>query len=114
MKSSQLVFIGAVNWTHPAWKGDFYPDDLPNDWLLSYYNTQFHSVYLPNSIWQTVPGSTWMEWLDETHEGFVFILEPGITESTGPTSERVVLASPAWMAEHVWWMDGEPDLRGLV
>jgi hypothetical protein len=25
----------------------FIPDDLPDDWLLSYYNTQFQAVYLP-------------------------------------------------------------------
>jgi hypothetical protein len=114
MKSNQLVFIGAVNWTHPAWKGGFYPDDLPDDWMLSYYNTQFHAVYLPNSIWRTVPESTWMEWLDETHAGFFFVLEPSIKESTEPTSERVLLATPAWMAEHVWWLDEHRDLRALA
>jgi hypothetical protein len=114
MESNQLVFVGAVNWTHPAWNGGFYPDDLPDDWLLSYYNTRFHAVYLPNSVWQTVPHSTWLEWLNETHAGFVFVLEPGSREYAEPASERVLLASPAWMAEHVWWLDEHPDLRGLA
>jgi len=114
MESSQLVFIGAVNWTHPAWNGGFYPDDLPDDWLLSYYNTQFHAVYLPNSVWQTVPESTWLEWLNETHEGFVFVLEPGSPGYVEPASERVLLAPPAWVADHVWWLDDHPDLRALA
>ena len=114
MESNQLVFIGAVNWRHPAWIGGFYPDDLPDDWLLSYYNTRFHTVYLPNSVWQATPESTWTEWLNETHAGFVFVLEPGGTESTMPASEHVLLATPAWMAEHVWWLDEHPDLRALA
>jgi hypothetical protein len=114
MKSNQLVFIGAVNWTHPAWNRGFYPDDLPGDWLLSYYNTQFHAVYLPQSIWQTVPQSTWAEWLNETHAGFVFVLEPGAAGCVAPASERVLLAPQAWQAEHVWWLDEAPDLRALA
>jgi hypothetical protein len=114
MKSNQLVFIGAVNWTHPAWNGGFYPDDLPDDWLLSYYNTQFHAVYLPESCWQAVPKATWVQWLKETHEGFVFVLEAVSNESAEPASERVLLAGPAWAAEHVWWLDEAPDLRALA
>ncbi|MBI1282977.1 MAG: hypothetical protein GC183_01400 [Thiobacillus sp.] len=114
MNSNQLVFIGAANWTHPAWTGGFYPDDLPEDWLLSYYNTRFHAVYLPEPVWRTVAEATWTEWLNDTHAGFVFVLEPGGTETTEPASERVLLAPPAWMAEHVWWLDEQPDLRALA
>lgn len=114
MKFSQLVFIGAVNWTHPAWNGGFYPDDLPEDWLLSYYNTQFHTVYLPKSIWQTASESTWAEWLNETLDGFIFVLEPGATDCVKPASERVLLATPAWLTEHVWWLDEGSDLRALA
>ncbi len=114
MKFNQLVYIGAVNWLHPAWNGAFYPDDLPDDWLLSYYNTQFNTVYLPESIWQTVPGSTWAVWLNETQESFVFVLGPGASECAEPASERVLLATQSWMAEHVWWLDELPDLRALT
>lgn len=114
MSSNQLVFIGAANWTHPAWTGGFYPDDLPVDWLLSFYNTRFHAVYLPHSVWQAVPESTWLKWLNDTHADFVFVLEAGGKGATEPASERVVLASPAWMAAHVWWLDEHPDLRALA
>jgi hypothetical protein len=114
MNSNELVFIGAANWTHPAWTGGFYPHDLPQDWLLSYYNTRFHAVYLPESVWQTVPEATWTEWLNDTQGGFLFVLEPGTAKATAPPSERVLLASPGWMAEHVWWLDEYPDLRALA
>lgn len=113
MQTNQLVYVGAVNWTHPAWNRDFYPVDLPEDWMLSYYNTQFQAVYLPEAVWRSVPEPTWAEWLNETQEGFVFVLEPGVTKCAKPASARVLLATTAWSADHVWWLDDAPDLRAL-
>lgn len=114
MKFSLVVFVGAANWAHPAWRGDFYPDDLPDDWLLSYYNTQFQAVYLPASVWQAASEATWAQWLHDTQDGFYFVLEPGDAAAVKPASERVLLATPAWTAEHVWWLDESPDLRALA
>jgi uncharacterized protein YecE (DUF72 family) len=70
MTSGNLVLVGASGWQHPAWRGAFYPADLPDDWQLSYYSTQFQA--------------------------------------------RVVLATPAWEAAHLWWLDAAPDLRQLA
>lgn len=114
MTLNEVVFVGAVNWEHPAWHGGFYPDDLPEDWRLSYYNTQFQAVYLPASVWQDVPESTWAQWLNDTQEGFCFVLEPAASGAARPASGRVLLASPAWAADHVWWLDEVPDLRALA
>ena len=113
MQTNQLVLVGAVNWVHPAWFGSFYPDDLPDDWLLSYYNTQFQAVYLPFSVWQAASGATWAQWLRDTRPDFVFILEAGDPVCVKPASERVFLAVPEWEADHVWWLDEVPDMRAL-
>jgi hypothetical protein len=114
MQTDQLVLVGAVDWAHPAWHGSFYPAELPEDWLLSYYNTQFQAVYLPASVWQSVPETTWEQWLNDTQDGFIFVLEPGDPAFAKPESERVLLADPAWAVEHVWWLDQAPDLRALA
>lgn len=114
MKFSSLVYVGASNWVHPAWNQEFYPDGLPDDWLLSYYNTQFQTVYLPASIWQVVPDSTWAQWLNDTQEGFFFVLEPAEAAVAQPASERALLATPGWAADHIWWLDDAPDLRALA
>jgi hypothetical protein len=114
MYPNQLVFVGASNWAHPAWHGGFYPADLPDDWLLSYYNTQFQAVYLPASVWGGVSETAWAQWLSETQEGFCFVLEPTDGAIAQPASERVFLATPAWAADHVWWLDEVPDLRALA
>ena len=113
MPAANLVLVGAVGWLHPAWEGGFYPDDLPADWRLSYYNTQFQAVYLPAPFWQAASPATWAAWLDDTLEGFRFVLEPGDPARVEPASPRVVLATPAWQAQHVWWLDETPDLRRL-
>jgi hypothetical protein len=111
---SALVLVGAMNWDRPDWRGSFYPEDLPEDWLLSYYNTQFQAVYLPAAVWQATSDAAWAQWLGDTQDGFCFVLEPGDTPAAPPLSSRVLLASPAWTAAHVWWLDEAPDLRALA
>ncbi|MHB1085919.1 MAG: hypothetical protein ACYCZA_13905 [Thiobacillus sp.] len=114
MNFNSVIFVGAVNWEHAAWHGVFYPDDLPDDWLLSYYNTQFQAVYLPAAAWQDVPESTWTQWLNDTQDGFCFVLESAGAVAIKPASERVMLATPAWAVDHVWWLDEARDLRALA
>lgn len=109
-----LVLIGSSGWLHAAWRGTFYPDALPEDWLLSYYNTQFQAVYLPAAVWQAASAATWAQWLNDTRDGFYFVLEPAETGAAIPVSGRVLLATPAWQAEHIWWLDEAPDLRSLA
>ncbi|MBS1148072.1 MAG: hypothetical protein H6R08_2248 [Proteobacteria bacterium] len=88
MQTNQLVLAGAVNWAHPAWQGGFYPDDLPDDWLLPYYNTQFQAVYLPGPTWQGISSATWKQWLEDTQPGFYFVLEPAQETTICVQSQR--------------------------
>ena len=103
-----------MGWEHPAWCSHFYPEDMPDDWRLSYYNTQFQAVYLPAAVWQAASETSWVQWLNDTQEGFLFVLEAAQATAAIPASERVVLATPAWEAEHIWWLDEAPDLRRLA
>jgi hypothetical protein len=114
MKFSTIVYIGAVNWAHSGWREAFYPGDLPEDWLLSYYNTQFQAVFLQASVWQAASEATWAQWLCDTQDTFCFVLEADGADAVKPVSERVLLATPAWEASHVWWLDETPDMRALA
>jgi uncharacterized protein YecE (DUF72 family) len=114
MTSGNLVLVGASGWQHPAWRGAFYPADLPDDWQLSYYSTQFQAVHLPAAAWQAASAATWEAWLADTHDGFHFVLEPGAAAPPPPVCGRVVLATTAWEAAHLWWLDAAPDLRQLA
>ena len=114
MTSLPLVLVGAMSWDLPGWRGSFYPEDLPDDWLLSYYNTQFQAVYLPAAVWQAASDADWAQWLQDTQDGFCFVLEPDGAAAVPPASPRILLAAPAWAAAHVWWLDEAPDLRILA
>ncbi len=113
MITSHLVRVGSVGWEHPEWRGSFYPEDIPADWLLSYYNTQFQAVFLSADTWTGVSGADWARWLYDTREDFVFVLEPAPGVEP-PASLRVMQAAPAWAAGHLWWIDETPDLRALA
>lgn len=46
------ILIGAAGWQHPEWANDaFYPDDLPEDWYLSFYANEFPIALLPDKQW---------------------------------------------------------------
>jgi hypothetical protein len=107
-----LICAGAEDWLHPDWRGGFYPEDLPDDWLLPYYNIQFQAVYLPAARWQAASADEWARWLDDTHPGFRFLLEAG--GGVIPISPRVIEVTPDWAAAHIWWLDEAPDLRALA
>jgi len=47
------ILTGTAGWKHSQWGEDvFYPDDLPEDWYLSFYANEFPIVLLPNDEWQ--------------------------------------------------------------
>ncbi|MFP4560900.1 MAG: hypothetical protein ACLFRB_07970 [Thiohalorhabdus sp.] len=41
------IHIGTRGWKFPQDVSGFYPEDLPEDWALEYYTTQFHALELP-------------------------------------------------------------------
>lgn len=66
------VSIAARGWTHPRWRPGFYPDDLPDEWRLTYYNNEFAAVVVPAEQW---PGADYGQWLEDTDPRFRFYLQ---------------------------------------
>jgi hypothetical protein len=46
-RSASLIHLGTHGWELADDHSGFYPEDLPADWRLEYYTTQFHAVELP-------------------------------------------------------------------
>jgi uncharacterized protein YecE (DUF72 family) len=46
-RRSSAIHIGTHDWRFPEDTSGFYPPDLPADWQLEYYTTQFHALELP-------------------------------------------------------------------
>lgn len=110
------VYAGAVGWAHASWRGDFYAEDLPEDWQLSFYNTQFRCVYLPHAQWKNATDAEVVRWLDDTLERFRFVL--GAPETfDGQDAAKARRFGERGLAEsqlNIVWIEGEADLRDLA
>ncbi|MBU1666349.1 MAG: hypothetical protein KKG92_13255 [Gammaproteobacteria bacterium] len=69
------AFLGAAGWDRPEWSDAFYPSDMPEEWRLTYYNTQFDCVFLAASAWRQSDAAIYESWAGDTHEHFLFLLE---------------------------------------
>lgn len=114
--ANYIVYLGARHWKHGAWQGDFYPPDLPEDWQLPFYNTQFRCVFLPAEIWQQAGEEEIAAWLQETRADFRFVLEgvSGMSEADARKADR--FGERGVMADRIdiIRMTGDPDLRELA
>lgn len=45
--------IGTFGWQYESWKGDFYPDGMPEEWMLDYYSNGYRTVMVPQEDWLT-------------------------------------------------------------
>lgn len=88
----------AVGWEHTAWSGGFYPDDLPDEWRLTYYANEFPGVLVPTERWQYVGDEVLQEWVDDVHESFGFFLELAQTAPTVEEQRRAALLGDHFVA----------------
>ena len=69
------IHVAARGWLHPSWHGSFYPEDLPEDWQLSYYSNEFRAVVVPASEWTNLDHVEMERWIEDVPEEFIFYLE---------------------------------------
>jgi uncharacterized protein YecE (DUF72 family) len=115
---SYAVYLGAAGWSHEAWAGDFYPEEMPAEWQLAFYNTQYRCVYLERAAWADLPPQIWAQWAQETQEEFRFILETSGSDGSNAAAVtafggRAVLVDSAQDARLLWF-DAATDLRALA
>lgn len=72
MKASQNIHIGTSGWHYDHWRGPFYPEELSNEELLSYYAKVFHTVEINNSFYRLPAEKTFTNWRDSVPDGFIF------------------------------------------
>ena len=69
------IIVAARGWAHANWSGGFYPEDLPEDWQLSYYSNEFRAVVVPAAVFAGVDPLEVERWVEDTEEEFRFYLE---------------------------------------
>ncbi len=84
------LLIGACGWSHTSWATDFYPEDLPMDWRLSYYANEFPVVLVTAQEWCS-PNADATHWCEESEASFRFVLEinANSTEEAQPQMRRI-------------------------
>lgn len=69
------LFTGTSGFAYKEWKGAFYPEDLKNDDMLSYYASQFRSVEINNSFYRMPAEKTLRQWAEQVPAAFRFVLK---------------------------------------
>ena len=45
-------WVGTSGFSYKEWKGSFYPEDLPNEEMLSYYGERLNAVEINNTFYK--------------------------------------------------------------
>ena len=72
------IWAGTSGWSYPAWKGVFYPEDLPAKDFLRFYASRFASVEINNTFYRMPKPEVlrgWSEQVDPTGGDFRFVLK---------------------------------------
>lgn len=110
---SRTIRVGAIDWRHPAWAGSFYPTDLPEEWRLTFYASQFNCVFLPARTWREGAASELEQWCDDVHSEFRFLLQSDEISTPSQTlGDKTKLIDI--QDGRIHWFDKESDLKHLV
>lgn len=69
------IQVGTYGWNGESWSGEFYPDDLPEDWLLDYYSNAYRAVLVPESTWNSWSEENLEDVLEAVEGDFSFYFE---------------------------------------
>lgn len=70
-----LVRIGISGWTYEPWRGNFYPDGLPQRLELAYATRRFSTLEINGTFYSLQRPSSFRDWYVQTPAGFVFSIK---------------------------------------
>jgi uncharacterized protein YecE (DUF72 family) len=70
---SESLRVGSYGWRHDHWRPNFYDDDLPEDWRLTFYANEFNAVLVPASYLDESRDIE--QWCEDVNEDFQFYFE---------------------------------------
>jgi len=69
------VLVGTSGFSYPAWRGAFYPEDLPPRQMLAFYARAFPTVEINNTFYRMPTPKLLAGWKQETPARFRFALK---------------------------------------
>ena len=66
---------GTSGYSFKEWKGTFYPADLKQDGMLSFYATRFSTLEINNTFYRLPKESVLTQWASQVPDGFTFAIK---------------------------------------
>src|SRR6266481_2249938 len=73
--SKGQLSVGTSGYSYKEWKGNFYPEKLPDREMLSFYAGQFKTVEINHSFYRMPTENLLLQWAKSVPEGFKFALK---------------------------------------
>ena len=70
-----MIHVGTSGYNYEAWRGSFYPDDLPGRKMLSHYAAQLSTVEINYSFYRKPTTKILQNWAAQVPPGFRFALK---------------------------------------
>lgn len=98
------ILIGTEGWRHAAWRGGYYPEELPADWEFCYYSNRLRAVWLPAEAAEAGAAEIG-EWLCDSDPAFRFVLSVAVARAVNDAWRTAFCARIAAL---------QPRLAGFV
>jgi uncharacterized protein YecE (DUF72 family) len=69
------LYVGTSGYSYKAWKGTFYPEDLPDKQMLRFYGERFRTVEINNTFYRMPKAAVLEGWANEVPADFKFVLK---------------------------------------
>ena len=69
------LHIGTSGYSYREWKGSFYPEDLSNKDMLSYYGERLGAVEINATFYRLPKTSVLESWAEQVPDGFRFSIK---------------------------------------
>ena len=100
---SGKIYIGIGGWTFEAWRGVFYPDDLPRKRELEFASRRLTSIEINGTYYSTFKPASWANWRSQTPDGFVFSVKASRyctnRKQLAGAAESITRFVEQWMSE---------------
>ncbi len=108
-------YVGSAGWEHASWLGAFYPEDLPPDWHLTFYNNHFSCVFIPYADWSCLSVTELAAWCNDVMDHFRFVLEANPKGMDLADKEKLAaLPFHFMLADSLGKIDSKSGLEGRV
>lgn len=73
--SEAQIRVGIGGWTYPPWRGEFYPEKLPQKRELEYASRQFGAIEINATFYGRQSPKSWQTWEKQVPDGFEFAIK---------------------------------------